>query len=202
MKSDLSATRDLADGLRRQAAKTGATTPSVRGADWRLATVTVVGADGTVTADGITVRRLDSYTSPAVGDVIVIEQSSSGNWISPGRTTTAPGGWTALTLASGYIHPGHGYAAGWLRDGNRIWLRGRISRTGGATLPNGTTIATIPAGIRPAGGVDVGWAVARDGGTYPATVRVDITTAGVLRTYEATSLPTWISLDGISYTIT
>jgi hypothetical protein len=76
--------RDLAWALKQQAQRAGEQAPSVRGADWRLATVTTVGTDGTVTADGITARRLKSYSAPAAGDVIVISQSSSGNWIALG----------------------------------------------------------------------------------------------------------------------
>lgn len=77
--------RDLAAALRRQARRTGERAPSVRGSDWRLATVTTVNADGTVVADSVTARRLQSYQAPAVGDVIVISQSSSGNWLAEGR---------------------------------------------------------------------------------------------------------------------
>lgn len=200
MKSGHATNRELAASLKRQAARTGAATPAVRGADWRLATVTALGA-GTVTADGIPVRCMESYSLPAVGDVIEVSQSSSGNWITHGRLAGYQSTWTALTLAAGYINPGHGHTAGWMREGRRIWLRGRIGRTGGATIPNNTTIATIPAAILPADGLDVGWAVARDATTYPATIRVDITTVGILRTFETASLPIWIALDGISYTI-
>lgn len=80
--------RDLVGALKSQTVRTGASTPSVRGADWRLATVTAVGA-GTVTADGILVRCLETYTMPVIGDVIVISQSSSGNWVAHGRTAAA-----------------------------------------------------------------------------------------------------------------
>ncbi|MFF7329635.1 hypothetical protein [Streptomyces sp. NPDC008150] len=77
--------RDLAWALKKQAQRAGEQAPSVRGADWRLATVTTVGTDGTVTADGIIVRRLETYPFPLVGDVIVISQSSAGNWVTLGR---------------------------------------------------------------------------------------------------------------------
>ncbi|MEU9333118.1 hypothetical protein AB0D49_08130 [Streptomyces sp. NPDC048290] len=80
----MSVHRDLAWALKQQAQRAGERAPSVRGADWRLATVSAVNAGGTVTADGITVRRLAFYTSPSVGQVIVISQSSSGNWIAFG----------------------------------------------------------------------------------------------------------------------
>ena len=108
------------------------------------------------------------------------------------------GEWTALTLATGYTNPGHGYVAGWLREGRRIHLRGRI-RAATAAIPNAATIATIPAALRPSGGVAVGWAVARDTAVYPTTCRVEITVEGVLRTYELTTPPEWIALDGVSY---
>lgn len=76
--------RDLAWAVAQRAKRAGEQAPSVRGADWRLATVTAVGA-GTVTADGIVCRCLASYTTPAVGDVAVISQSGSGNWIALNR---------------------------------------------------------------------------------------------------------------------
>jgi hypothetical protein len=82
--------RDLAWALKQQAKRAGEQAPSVHGADWRLAVVTTVNAGGTVDADGIpAIRRLKSYTAPAVGDVIVISQSSSGNWLAIGPLATS-----------------------------------------------------------------------------------------------------------------
>lgn len=91
MKSGHATTRELASALRQQAARVGTATPAVRGADWRLAVVTVVHTEGTVEveeAPDIPIRRLASYTAPAVGDVIVVSQSSSGNWLAFGRLAT------------------------------------------------------------------------------------------------------------------
>ncbi|SDL27567.1 hypothetical protein [Streptomyces indicus] len=193
--------RRLADALSGAAVAAGETTPAVRGADWRLAEVDTVNADGTIeTTDGIIVRRMESYVLPAAGDVIVISQSSSGNWIALGRTATNSGGWTALTLAAGYTNPGHGYTASYLREGRRIWLRGRIGPTSG-TIADGDTILTLPAAIRPADSPTVSWAVTRDASAMPAVCRLEITTAGAVRTFQTTALPSWVALDGISYTI-
>lgn len=86
-----STNRALGAALKRQAQRAGEQTPAVRGADWRLATVTAVNGDGTVEIDGIAdfdVRCLASYTTPAEDDVIVISQSSSGNWIALGPLAT------------------------------------------------------------------------------------------------------------------
>ena len=198
MKPAPSVHRDLAYALKQQAKRTGERAPSVRGADWRLATVTAVNTDGTVDADGIEdIRCLDTYTLPAVGDVIRIDQSSSGNWLAMGALATVSG-WTTLTLAAGYTNPGHGYTASWMREGRRIWMRGRIGPTSG-TIPDGDTLATIPAAIRP--GVAVAWGVARDASTMPAVCRLEITAAGALRTFQSSALPQWVGLDGITYTI-
>lgn len=76
--------RDLVAALKSQSQRAGEQAPSVRGADWRTATVTAIGA-GTVTADGVVCRRLESYPNPVVGDVIVITQSGNGNWLAAGR---------------------------------------------------------------------------------------------------------------------
>ncbi|MEV7425162.1 hypothetical protein [Streptomyces sp. NPDC091212] len=53
---------------------------------WMVASVTAVGADGTVdvtTARGpmAKVRRLKSYSAPAVSDVVVILTNPIGNWV-------------------------------------------------------------------------------------------------------------------------
>lgn len=81
--------RDLAYALKQQVRRTGEQVPSVRGADWRLATVSAVPGDGTLTADGVTCRCLNSYAAPKVGDVAVISESSSGNWIAIDRLASS-----------------------------------------------------------------------------------------------------------------
>lgn len=77
---------ELAGALRRQTIRTAAATPAVRGGDWRTATVATVNTGGTVTTtDGIVIRRMETYTAPTVGDLIVIAKSGGGNWITHGR---------------------------------------------------------------------------------------------------------------------
>lgn len=193
--------RDLTAALRRQAQRVGEETPSVRGSDWRLAVVTTVNTDGTVAADGIpSIRCMETYILPTVGDVIVIDQNSSGNWLAWGRTATVKQDWTTLTLAAGFQNPGHGYTAGYLREGRRVWLRGRIGPTSG-TIADGDTLLTLPAAIRPSGNPSVAWAVTRDASVVPAVCRLEISTSGAIRTFQSSNLPTWVALDGISYTI-
>lgn len=199
MKSSHATTREMAGALKRQAVRAGAATPAVRGADWAGAVVTTVHADGTVDAGDLErVRCMDTYTQPTVGDLIYVTQSSSGNWLAWGRPATTGQTWTALTLAGGFQNPGHGWTAAYLREGSRIWLRGRIGATTG-TIADGATLCTLPAEIRP--GVAAAWAVTRDASATPATIRVEITAAGLLRTFQSTALPTWVGLDGITYTI-
>lgn len=80
----------LADAIRQQAVQAGTSTPAVRGSDWRQAIVQTVNSDGTIlTTDGITARRLESYTGPKVGDKIVVTISGSGNWLALARTASA-----------------------------------------------------------------------------------------------------------------
>jgi hypothetical protein len=64
--------------------------PVARGADWQGATVATVNDDGTiVTTDGIPARRMESYPSPAVGDLIHVSRSGAGNWRAEGRPATS-----------------------------------------------------------------------------------------------------------------
>ena len=86
MSSSQSLAVELAEAFHQQAVAAGAGAPSVRGADWRLTTVATVNSDGTVvTADGITARRLMSYRSPAINDLIVVSRASNGNWMALGK---------------------------------------------------------------------------------------------------------------------
>ncbi|MBW1600904.1 hypothetical protein JJV70_02055 [Streptomyces sp. JJ66] len=194
-------TRALADALAHQAVRQGENTPSVRGADWHTATVTAVDATpGTVDCGQIRARRTPHYTLPAVGDLCVLLRSGSGNWVAMPPLATTSGTWTTLTLAAGFTHPGHGYQPGYLVEGRRVWWRGRIAATTG-TIANGTTIATIPASVRPEDGEFVGWSSPRNAAVNPAVVRMEITDTGALRTYETANPPTWVSLDGLTYHI-
>lgn len=156
-KTRLASTRELAAALKSSAAKTGSTTPSVRGSDWRTAVVTAVGA-GTVTADGIVVRCIEPYARPLVGDVVVISQSSNGNWITFGRPV-AGAGWTPITLASGWTANASYFAPAF-----RVWGDGTASLCGLAsmsgTLASNTTVATLPAAARPASQIRVAAQVA------------------------------------------
>ncbi|WP_109030175.1 hypothetical protein [Streptomyces rubrogriseus] len=149
----MSVHRDLAWALKQQAQRVGEQAPSVRGADWRQAVVTAVGTDGTVAADEIpAIRCLQSYLAPAVGDVIVISQSSMGNWLAHGRLTSTTPAWTTLPLAGGWTANASYYAPAY-----RLWGDGTASLCGLAqmsgTLTSGTTVATLPLEAQPAAGV-------------------------------------------------
>ncbi|MFG3046216.1 hypothetical protein ACGFZR_14970 [Streptomyces sp. NPDC048241] len=84
--------RDLAWALEQKTKRTGQNTPTVRGADWRQATVATVATGSVTTTDGIKARCLTSYAAPAAGDLIVISQAGNGQWIALNRiaTTTTP----------------------------------------------------------------------------------------------------------------
>lgn len=141
--------RDLAWALKQQAKRSGQSTPTVRGADWRQAVVATVGTDGTITtADGIKCRCLSPYT-PTLGDTIVISQSSAGSWIALNRLATTTRGWTALPLASGWAALANYYPPAY-----RIWDDGTASLCGLAqmsgTLASDSVVATLPVEARPA----------------------------------------------------
>jgi hypothetical protein len=64
-------------------------TVTQRAASWGLASVTAVNGDGTVdisTTRGPVagVRRLKSYSSPAVNDVVKVSRNADGNWVVDG----------------------------------------------------------------------------------------------------------------------
>lgn len=118
----------LADAIRDQAVRAGADTPLVRGADWQTVTVTAVNSDGTVNVGVIVARRLDSYASPQVGDIIYLSSSGAGNWIALGRAAVAGSpGFIAQTAITANIT----FAAtetAIITTGSIVWRNGRAYR--------------------------------------------------------------------------
>ncbi|MFJ3283646.1 hypothetical protein ACIPMW_00020 [Streptomyces sp. NPDC086669] len=208
-KSSHSTHRDLKAALQQSAKRAGESSPSVRGSDWRLATVTAVATDGTLTADGITVRRMETYQAPAVGDVIAITQSSSGNWLGWGRTAgpAAPNGaWTTLPLLAGFTSPhAAGFGLAQYRVINaygtaRVEMKGTVGCNTALTAQTNATPA-LPAEARPSASRRLVL-----GRTYSATalgaVAAEMTSGGVLSVFGSTSPSTgFFSLDGIYYDI-
>lgn len=194
----MAAIEDLATSMAESARAEASAYPQSRGADWRTALVTAVHADGTVSCGDIRARRMEGYILPVVGELAVISRSGSGSWLAHGRLSAAGSAtWTPLPLASGIIHPGHGYEAAYMVDGPVVRLRGRAGVAAPGTIANAQTIATVPAGLRPT--EVVGWAGPRNSS---GSVRLEVLTTGVIRTYESANLPSWVSLDGAIWYLT
>ncbi len=81
--------REYAQYQAREAVRAGENTPSVRGSRLMLATVTDVLTGGMVQVDGdMDIRRLASYTTPAVNDLVVLADFGNGNWLVLGKLAT------------------------------------------------------------------------------------------------------------------
>ncbi|MEV6854684.1 hypothetical protein AB0M89_12855 [Streptomyces microflavus] len=182
----MSTAQDLAAAIKARAVQAGESAPTVAGADWRTATVASVQvAAGTVTTtDGVVARRLATYELPAVGDSIIISQSSSGSWIALDRTVPATGdGWQTPTLTA----PWAPYSGGGVfrpprfrRVGGEVILEGLLD-TGGTSVSGTQTLFTLPAGYRP----DAGY-VFTALTTGPAARQMSVLPAGVV---QVVSLP-------------
>ncbi|MGW6531484.1 hypothetical protein [Streptomyces venezuelae] len=218
MTSGHSVHRDLAFALKESAKRTGEQAPSVRGADWRMATVTAVNAGGTIVADGIPIRRLETYTLPLVGDVIAITQSSSGNWLALGRLSAGDPGWTTPALGTGYIQGNtstQGNNNGAIRYRRIPWQGGWwMEWDGGATRANGAQTsnilsAALAADLRPV--ARASFVIARNAtsisGVASSTsvvhsLKVDFDSDGTVQLISAAAGATetnWLSLKGIRY---
>lgn len=146
--------RRLADAARTQAVQAGASEATVRGSDWRTATVSTVNADGTITTtDGIPARRLETYELPAVGDLIVLTQSSGGSWLAAGRMAPTTGdAWQTPVFAApwqNYVGNGNYQLPRYRRVGNEVIIEG-LASTGTTSVTGTSTIFTLPVGYRPA----------------------------------------------------
>lgn len=74
-----------------RAAETAVTQGST---SWLLASVTATHTDGTVdvttsTGPVASVRRLKSYTAPAINDVVVVLTNPNGNWVVVGALASS-----------------------------------------------------------------------------------------------------------------
>jgi hypothetical protein len=181
MKSALGTHRDLAYALRQQSKRVGERSPSVRGSDWRQATVTTVNGDGTVDADGIPgIRRMDGYVQPVIGDVIVITQAGDGNWLTWGRTVpTTSDGWVSPTLTAPWInYPGGGnyQPARYKRLPDRTVVLEGLIASNGVSVSGTSNALTLPAGYRPT--ATLVFATMSTGGTAR---QLEIVETGVVR---------------------
>jgi hypothetical protein len=212
--------RDLAWALKQQARRTGEKSPKVRGSDWRLATVTAVNAGGTVDADGITARCMETYQLAAVGDVVVLSQSSSGNWIAHGRLSAGSDtGWVKPSLVSGFAHDGNGngdvqYRVAVIGGTRMMQWRGGVGITYTSnTIPNSGNILSAPLGasLRPSARRST--TAACSAFTSSAlSLKVDFQTDGTVQivgtttntsdTYSTPIIrPPWVSLNNIQYSL-
>jgi hypothetical protein len=193
------AANDLADTLYAQVRQASDQDPSIRGADWRLATVASIQATGTVTTtDGVVARRTDLYVTPVVGDTIILTVSGMGNWLALCRTAPAStaGTWQALPYSGTWSAWGGGY----LTPGYRINGDGTVSLCGLAKAPASTTgastLATLPVGARPTATVRLDITV--NSGLHAA---LEISTAGTLLVADFVGTALWAALDGATFRI-
>ncbi|MEI5032369.1 H-type lectin domain-containing protein [Streptomyces sp. S1A(2023)] len=153
-----SLTQAVADEMLRQSVQVAEQTPTVRGGDWQTAVVTAVASDGTVTAGGVTARRLDTY-QPAVGDLIELAQASSGAWLARGRLVGESGdGWLTPTFTSPWINyaGGGGFQTARYRkypDGD-VAIDGLVA-TGGTSVSGSLHRLHAPCRVPAAGHPDV-----------------------------------------------
>ncbi|MEU4154706.1 hypothetical protein [Streptomyces antimycoticus] len=220
MKSPHAVHRDLKWALQQASQRAGERAPSVRGADWRLAIVTAVAGDGSLTADGITARCMDGYQGAAVGDIAVLTQSSSGNWLAMGRLSTGlDTGWVKPTLVSGFSHNGNSngdvqYRVVVVAGTRMMQWRGGIGITYTSnTIPNSGNVLSSPLGasLRPPVRRSV-TAACSAASSSSLSVKIDFQADGTVQIVGTTTAgtdtystpiirPPWVSLNNIQYSL-
>jgi hypothetical protein len=220
VKSSHATHRDLAWALKQQAKRTGEQAPSVRGSDWWTATVATVGTDGTVTADGLKYRRMETYQAPTVGDIIAVTQSSNGNLLAWGRTSSGTDtAWVKPTLATGFTHDGNTngdvmYRLAIIAGTRFLQWRGGLGITyaSNSIQNSGDCLAAaIPAALRPPSTRSL-TAACSAATSSTLSLKIDARPDGQLRVVGTTTStsdayatpiirPPWVSLNGLQYTI-
>lgn len=220
MKSSHATTRDLAWAVAQRAKRVGENAQTVRGSDWHTVIVTAVGTDGTVTAGGLTYRRMETYQAPAVNDVIAVTQSSNGNLLAWGRTSSGVDtAWVKPTLATGFTHDGNTngdvmYRLAIIAGTRFVQWRGGLGITyaSNSIQNSGDCLsAAIPAALRPPSTRSV-TAACSASTSSTLSLKLDARPDGQLRVVGTTTAttdtyatpiirPPWVSLNGLQYTI-
>lgn len=138
------------------------------------------------------------------GGAILGRVDQNGNIYAPNITPTT---WTNLTLASGIAWKGDASARPQYRVvGDMVQLRGAIKKSDGTDFSTSpTTITTMPSGTTPP---YLTYLIqACELGSGMASVRLEITTAGVVKFYLITpsstpQTPAWMTLDGAGWCLT
>ena len=196
----------LADAVHGLVERKGSSTPAVRGAEWRTGVVTAVGTTaGTVDVGDVRARRLESYQSPSVGDLIVITQSGSGNWVALGRTSTGAdtawanignfsANWSSARTNGGGVAQ---YRLITVAGTPYLELSGEINYSGSLGTGSATPF-TLPVGARPSSRRGyVGSKTTAGGNT--GKYRADINTDGTVVIWDhaaAAATSPWFFLDG------
>ncbi len=169
----------------------------------RQATVTAVDLGPPLTADvelnGETIPGASPQRTyrPIVGDEVWLEFHGAEAHISPPVTSEDNFGWTALTLAGAWVTFSvwnvplayHRDSAGF------VHLRGSVSSGAG-----GSTIATLPAGFRPATASGFGVTAWPTNSTREAAfIAINATTGDIA--FAGTTAPYQVPLDGITFRI-
>lgn len=209
--SESASPADVADALLSMSMDAAAADPAVRRADWRRGQVTAVGSTGTVTVDGMTIRRHITYQNPQVGDWAVLVVSGGGYWLALGPlagTTDHGGAWVSPTLAAGYTNGASStpvlgtvqYRKVVVSGQTFMQWRGGVSWATSGTAPNAGNILSVALAttFRPAAGQRT-TPIAAGG----AVVKFDALGTGVMAIVNpaGSGLTTWASFHGVQYTI-
>lgn len=175
----------------------------------------------TVPASGSIVVTNSSERTVAAGGVLPVATTSDRDALTPWRglvvqngqtgrleyfdgsawRTVAPdddSGWASISIASGYqLNNDTLFSSPAVRRvGSSVFFRGAISKTvGDFPASSVTTIATVGAGYRPGGARDFQCA----GSTAATSAKIRVGADGVVAIITGPSVPTYISLAGISY---
>lgn len=213
--------QQITDAVHGLVERKGASTPTVRRADWQTAVVTAVNVvAGTVDIGDVRARRLDTYQNPTVGDLIMVTQSGNGNWLAIGRTSTGVDtAWTQPSLATGFTHDGNSNGNVQYRvvtvAGTRFmqWRGGLgITYSGNSIQNSGDCLASaLAASLRPPS-VRSLTAACSASNSSSLSLKVDARTDGQIRVVGTTTStsdthttpiirPPWVSLNGLQYSL-
>lgn len=154
---------------------------------------TITAGSGVILGPGTGAAGSSSIACSALGAYVIL-QGDGTNWhIVAGAQDS---GWVNATLGNSWAAASTSVTPGYRLRGNRVYLRGIVN---GGT--NGTSPFTLPSGFRPA---TIGSAIlsmtGNDGGTSPSAAQVQVTSAGVVSLYAA-STATGIAMDGLSFAV-
>jgi hypothetical protein len=128
-----------------------------------------------------------------------------GVWVALASSSSLPGAWTNVTFQNGWSNLGGFAGAAYRLVGDKVELRGLVTRSTAVPAASSSIIFTLPAGFRPPGALLMTGVAAGPTSYGEMQARIDVNVNGdvtVLSGSASQNVHVYLSLSNISFSVT